>query len=161
MAIEHAYTGQPIPLPELSLKIGLFELGNFHWKVDFGAQGTLTSIRPPTNFAAHGAPWARILNHFVGSFWLDSVLLTEGGVLIDLGVTLLMLIVWPKLSCRDGRGGGQVYNATGKAFSVSRANIILLTWKLQFLLLHRLPLSSAVVIRVTSWANVAVFVYNH
>jgi hypothetical protein len=30
MAIEHAYTGDPIPLPELSLKICVFELGNFH-----------------------------------------------------------------------------------------------------------------------------------
>ena len=42
-------------------------------------------IRPPTNFPAHGALWARILNHLVGSFWLDSVLLIEGSILIDLG----------------------------------------------------------------------------
>ena len=81
----HAYTREPITLPELSLKIRVFELGSFHWKLDFRAQGALALIRPPTNFAAHGAPWARILNHVVGSFWLDSVLLTEGSILIDLG----------------------------------------------------------------------------
>ena len=81
MTTEHAYTGQPITLPELSLKIRVFELGNFHWKLDFRGQGALALIRPPTNFAVHGAPWARILNHVVGSFWLDSVLLTEGSIL--------------------------------------------------------------------------------
>ena len=35
LTTEHAYTGEPIPLPELSLKIGAIELGSFHWQVDF------------------------------------------------------------------------------------------------------------------------------
>jgi len=82
MTNENAYNGEPITLPELSLKIRVFELASFHWKVDFRTQGALALIRP-TYFAAHGAPCARILDHFVRSIWLGSVL-TEGSILIDL-----------------------------------------------------------------------------
>jgi len=103
MTNENAYNGEQLTLPELSLKIRVFELGSFHWKVDFRTQGTLALIRP-TNFAAHGAPCARILDHFLGSIWLGSVL-TEGSILINLESNFVNVNSVAEITVSWSRGG--------------------------------------------------------
>ena len=75
--------------------------------MDFRTQSALAFIRPPTNFATHGAPWARILNHVVGSFWLGSVLLTEGTILIDLGSNFVNANCVAEIILSRGEEGGE------------------------------------------------------
>jgi hypothetical protein len=65
----------------------------------------------PTNFAAHGAPWARILNHVVGFVWLGSVL-TEGSILIDLESNFINVNSVAEIIVSWGVGGGGEHRFT-------------------------------------------------